>query len=459
MKSIRDISIRNKLILMQVFTSVLVLGIVFWTFIVTEIGAYKKRKAENITSLAQVIAANSISMLQFQDNDAAAKMLGELQSVTPDIADAAILDKKGQIFASRLRRPGDSADLGKTIPDEGFLFSKGRLIVTYPIRSNGELLGKIVLSAQLSDLEAMKRSLMSMALILAAIAIVASFLIARLVQASLSSRLERLADVMTEVNDSGNYSRSIEESGKDEIGTLIKIFNNLLLKVKENERRKDEFIGIASHELRTPLTSVKGYLEMLTMMETEQPRKQMVERAFSNTQKLEKLVQELLDVSKLQVGQLLLQLSVFDLGELIEEAVASFRIVSRSHAIALGGPIPHVRVIADRQRIDQVLVNLLSNAVKYSPGEEEVVVSYEQSQEEIVIEVRDFGPGIPAGEEQVIFERFYRSKEVSEHISGFGLGLYICRDIIQRHNGRIWVERRVKGSAFLFSLPLLNSTT
>ncbi|HVU94002.1 MAG TPA: ATP-binding protein [Puia sp.] len=443
MKNIRDISIRNKLILMQVFTSMLVLGIVFWTFVATEFRAYKTRRAESITSLAQVIAANSVSMLQFQDNDAAEKMLGELESVAPDIAVATILDKKGNAFARKMQ--GDT--------------SRAQLEVSFPIRSNGESLGTIVLSARLSDLAAMKRSLLSMAMILTAIAIVASFLIARLVQASLSIRLERLAQVMTEVNQTGNYSRVMEESGEDEIGSLIRNFNNLLQKVKENERRKDEFIGVASHELKTPLTSIKGYLEMLTMVEMEQPKKQMVERAFANARKLEKLIQELLDVSKMQVGQLQLQLSAFDLGELIEEAVTAFRIVSRTHVIVVEELPKFRRVVADRQRIEQVLVNLLSNAVKYSPGEEKVVVSCEERPVEVVIEVRDLGPGIPVGEEEVIFDRFYRSKEVADHISGFGLGLYICRDIIRRHNGNIWVESRERGSAFRFSLPILNSTT
>lgn len=428
---------------MQVFTSMLVLGIVFWTFLATEFRAYKTRRAESITSLAQVIAANSISMLQFEDNDAAAKMLGELLSVAPDIVAATILDKKGVVFARRTQADTSNAQLD----------------VSSPIKNNGEPLGKVVLSAQLSDLAAMKRSLLSMALILTAIAIVASFLIARLVQASLSNRLERLAQVMTEVNQTGDYSRSMEEGGKDEIGTLIQNFNSLLQKVKENERRKDEFIGVASHELKTPLTSIKGYLEMLTMMESEQPKKQMVERAFANTKKLEKLIRELLDVSKMREGQIQLQLSAFDLGELIEEAVMAFRMVTRTHVILLEGLPKFRRVVADRQRIEQVLVNLLSNAVKYSPGEEQVMVSCEEGATEVVIEVRDLGPGIPHGEEEVIFDRFYRSQKVAEHISGFGLGLYICRDIIQRHNGRIWVESRNRGSAFRFSLPIVNSTT
>jgi signal transduction histidine kinase len=259
---------------------------------------------------------------------------------------------------------------------------------------------------------------------------------------------------MEKVNDTGDYSQSIPDSGKDEIGTLIKVFNSLLRHVKENETRKDEFIGIASHELKTPLTSIKGYLELLNTIETKQPNKQLVEKAFSNAGKLDKLIKDLLDVSKMQIGQLELNLSTFDIDELIDETVASFQMVAKTHTISVTHYTDHQFIRADRQRVEQVLINLLSNAVKYSSDESQVLVSLRRQDGEVVVGIRDFGQGVPKGEETNIFERFYRTKNVSKHISGFGLGLYICRDIIQRHKGIIWVESEEKGSLFCFSLPL-----
>jgi signal transduction histidine kinase len=101
-----------------------------------------------------------------------------------------------------------------------------------------------------------------------------------------------------------------------------------------------------------------------------------------------------------------------------------------------------------------VLVNLLSNAIKYSPGKSAVHISCKKNDEVLIIQVRDYGIGIPGDEQQKIFDRFYRTKDSSVHISGFGLGLYICRDIVIRHKGKIWVEREKEGSSFYFSLPL-----
>jgi signal transduction histidine kinase len=125
--------------------------------------------------------------------------------------------------------------------------------------------------------------------------------------------------------------------------------------------------------------------------------------------------------------------------------------------IAREGYLCNEKITADRQRIEQVLTNLLSNAIKYSPGESRVLVSCKKTDAELIIKVRDYGLGIPRDEHLNIFERFYRTGELSKNISGFGLGLYICRDIIRRHNGRIWVETEEKGSAFYFSLPLNNN--
>jgi signal transduction histidine kinase len=131
--------------------------------------------------------------------------------------------------------------------------------------------------------------------------------------------------------------------------------------------------------------------------------------------------------------------------------------VTPSHQIIRKGDTGHLLIHADRQRIEQVLVNLLSNAVKYSPGEKEVLVYNKITETELTINIRDFGNGVPEEEQSNIFERFYRTKELSVHVSGFGLGLYICQDIINRHNGRIGVESAGKGSIFYFSLPLNHS--
>jgi signal transduction histidine kinase len=264
---------------------------------------------------------------------------------------------------------------------------------------------------------------------------------------------------MKRVGKTGEYNKPLEEGGRDEIAILIQAFNKLMEEIKESQKKKDEFIGIASHELKTPLTSIKGYVEMLKILEQEQPKKQFVEKTLSNVNKLERLVKDLLDVSKIQSGQLQLELKEFNIDKLLDETISAAQIISGTHQIERKDHSDNKMIYGDRQRIEQVLLNLLSNAIKYSPGENKVVVDSEKTENELIIKIRDYGIGVPAEEQTNIFERFYRTKGISIHISGFGLGLYISRDIIDRHNGKIWVESADKGSTFCFSLPLKHSLT
>jgi len=456
MFNLRDISIKNKLILMQVFTSLLVLSIVFGVFIFTDINSYKQRKVESMMSLAQVIGTNSISTLQFDDPDAATQMLHDLHNVSPEIVHATIFNNKGEIFA-HYSKPGlDSFRIKDILKQRKFLFSGHELFVSSAITNNNEVIGKVYLDVELSELQQTKEYKLELAAILLIIALLFSFLVALGVQTYISKRLLKLVSTMKKVSKTGDYAEPLADEGKDEIATLIQVFNKLMQQIKENLQKKDEFIGIASHELKTPLTTIKGYIEMLNMMEQEPTKKQFVEKAMMNVNKLERLIRDLLDVSKIQSGQLQLEMKEFNMHDLLRETVNAVQMVSAPRII-LEDKLQNEIIYGDRQRIEQVLLNLLSNAIKYSPGENKVIIDSEKTDKELLIKIRDFGIGITKEEQTNIFERFYRSKNTSVHISGFGLGLYICRDIITRHYGKIWVETADRGSIFIFSLPLKHS--
>ena len=139
---------------------------------------------------------------------------------------------------------------------------------------------------------------------------------------------------------------------------------------------------------------------------------------------------------------------------LLDETLNAFQIISTNHKIIRNRTSLDQVIYADRQRIEQVIINLLSNATKYSPGAKEVIVSTAKTDAELRIKIKDFGIGISKEEQALVFERFYRTREMSVLISGFGLGLYICKDIIERHNGKIWIESEEDGTAFYFSLPI-----
>ncbi|HET6995664.1 MAG TPA: ATP-binding protein [Chitinophagaceae bacterium] len=439
---------------MLVFTSVLVLGIFFAVFIITDTRSFKQRKVDDMISLAQVVGTNSISTLQFDDDDEARKILAELHNVAPAIIHAVILDTAGRFFASYTKPGADTLHVPPEFNESRSLFVDERLFVTHDIVDKGQVLGKVLLEVELSDLQQIKRSQFQLAFILLVAALGFAFLIAIAIQQYFSRRLVYLVNTMKEVSRTGEYNKPIADDGKDEISILINVFNDLMKQVKETQEKKDEFIGIASHELKTPLTSIKGYMELLNLMEDKESNKQFVQKAMENVRKLERLIRDLLDVSKIQSGQLELNMGHFNMDSLLDETIASFQMIANTHQIIREGDCINEVISADGQRIEQVLINLLSNAIKYSPGETQVIVHTQKTERELVIKVRDFGIGIPADEQENIFERFYRTKGTSAHFSGFGLGLYIARDIITRHNGRIWVEAQERGTAFYFSLPV-----
>ena len=444
---------------MQVFTSLLVLGIFSAVYIITDIRFYKQRKAESMISLAHVTGINSLSTIQFQDNEAADNILAELEKNDPEILYAAILDSSGHLFASYTKPHLDSTLIPDLKSTGETIYTDKTLTVRYTVTERNIKMARVILETGLTELNQLTKSKFQIVGIVLPIALGFSFLVAIIVQTYISRRLLHVVNTMKVVSHTGDYDQSIDDTGKDEISTLTTVFNNLMLQVKENQQRKDEFIGIASHELKTPLTTIKGYIELLHSMEDRSPHKQFVQKALENTNKLERLIKDLLDVSNIQSGQLKLGKEPFDIDQLLNDTIGAYQMISKTHTVTREDNFNHQVVTADRQRIEQVLLNLLSNAIKYSPGELRVIVYSIKKQDEIIIRIRDFGVGVAEGEQENIFDRFYRTKDVSKHIVGFGLGLYICRDIIQRHQGKIWVEREEKGSSFYFSLPLNNHTT
>jgi len=223
-----------------------------------------------------------------------------------------------------------------------------------------------------------------------------------------------------------------------------------------SHQKKDEFIGIASHELKTPLTSAKGFLELLNNNNQLDPQtKLFVQKALNSTNKLQDLIYDLLDVSKIQAGQLQLNIKEFDIDKLIGECIHEVQIGTAVHNIIKEGGMVNSVIFADRNRIEQVILNLLSNAVKYSPKGGRIIVHAKRTESKIIVSVKDFGIGMPMSELEKIFDRFYRSKQKESGAAGFGLGLYICAQIIKRHNGKIWVESEAgNGSIFYFELPI-----
>jgi PAS domain S-box-containing protein len=230
-------------------------------------------------------------------------------------------------------------------------------------------------------------------------------------------------------------------------------------KLYQLEQQKEEFLSIASHELKTPLTTIKA-MTQITRRALEREQRPLaanlarVERAIV---RMEKLVNDLVDSSRIEVGKLALHMEQCDLRAICHQVIGDFA-VTTDRPISFSPSSEMLELEADSDRIGQVIANLLSNALKYSPDDRPITVKAERAGDEVVVSVHDDGAGIPSEEQQQIFERFYRVPHMAIHSGsevGLGLGLHICREIVTRHHGRIWVKSaKDEGTTFFVALPV-----
>jgi two-component system CheB/CheR fusion protein len=221
-------------------------------------------------------------------------------------------------------------------------------------------------------------------------------------------------------------------------------------------RRQNEFLAVASHELRTPLTPLAGYLQLIQQEGDLDRSRRFAELAHHQTQRLNRLVGDLLDVGRLHSGKLQLVVEPLDVGALVARVCASVEIDSPA-PIRLDRPTMPVMVCGDAVRLEQVLLNLLTNALTYAPQSPFIDVRLAQTAEEAVLDVEDYGPGIPAPALPHLFSRFYQVEQRERPSQqGLGLGLFLCQQLVAAHEGSITVRSREgEGSVFTVRLPLL----
>ena len=281
-----------------------------------------------------------------------------------------------------------------------------------------------------------------------------------------------LAKAASEIGK-GNFNVNVTpRSEEDLLGKSIKKMKQDLLKFNSQKDRiqmetlalvhqRDELFSMTSHELKTPLTSLKAYTQLLLMdaqaINSDQ-RKILLKKMDKQISKLVSLINDLLDDSRLKYGQLNYNKKPVKLNHLIAEVISEVQLGTTEHKIIFQKNI-NVIVNADSDRIGQVVTNLLINAVKYSPGSREIIVRLDKRDKTVICSVKDFGHGIKKEEQNKIFGRFYRvSGDNLNTYPGLGLGLFISKEIIEKHDGKLWLESEYeKGSTFYFELPLIES--
>ncbi len=286
-----------------------------------------------------------------------------------------------------------------------------------------------------------------------------------------TSSSDWLAHIFTE----GFWKGEVSQKRKD--GTSLSIFasvsavkdfsgsilgfvtvNRDITERKALEKRKDDFISMASHELKTPVTSIAAFAELLQLLcEQEGDAKYLPYLSQMNTQvaRLTRLINDVLDLSKIQAGKLALQKTFVDLNALVKETVETLQLTTKKHQLLVVGAV-NTQVWADQDRIGQVLTNLIANAIRYTPEPGNILVNLSEEENAVTLSVQDFGIGIPCEHQAKIFERYYRvGGKMENTFPGLGMGLYISHEIIQNHGGCMWVDSATgKGSTFSFSLPL-----
>jgi signal transduction histidine kinase len=225
-------------------------------------------------------------------------------------------------------------------------------------------------------------------------------------------------------------------------------YTTLYQELKKVGELKDDFISMASHELRTPLTAIRGYIEMLTDSgELTEQSKQFAKRADTSASQLADLIEDMLDVSRIEQGRLELEPQAINPADVLGEVVSVLSVQAESKDLALIADIKTApTILADPKRLRQVLINLIGNSIKYTPkGEVKVTLSTDQKKRRAVVRISDTGIGMTAEEQEGLFEKFHRVKnEQTEQIRGTGLGLWITKQLIEKMNGRISIES-IKG--------------
>ncbi len=464
------LSIRQKLTAMLMLTSGAVLGLAAIAFVTWDFYRFRADMQADLETQAALVLDNTEAAVNFDDPDAAGETLERLE-IHPHTQIACLYLPNGQLFAFRVfRDPADTCPAGAT---PGLRLTSTRMFVTAQL-SRGRDIGTMLLIGV--DLDAHRARIRTQATAVAAILVAGlliSFLLSSVLQGMVAQPIGALADTARRIADQGDYSIRAGSRSGDEIGVLVQAFNRMLDEIQESQREraglldreqqanrlKDEFLATLSHELRTPLNAIVGWVHLLRRGQVpEEEVQHALERIDRNAHAQARLVQDLLDVSRITSGKLLLDIRAMDVATVALNAIDACRPAADARQVSLvtefGGTFP---TMGDPDRLQQVLWNLISNAVRFTPSNGSVTVSIARADEIDTIEVRDTGAGIEPQFIPFMFEPFRQADAASTRShGGLGLGLTIVRRLTELHGGTVSVasEGADKGATLTVMLPV-----
>ncbi len=339
----------------------------------------------------------------------------------------------------------------------GKRFQTPVLTVGSPFIVNNRIIGAIFIHTQLEEIQRVYYSLYSQLWRSAILSGILAITLISWISVRISSPLIEMNMIALEIAK-GNFNRKVKVKSRDEIGQLAKSFNSMADDLKSLEDLRKSFVANVSHELRSPLTSMQGFIQGMldgTIPKEENPRYLAI--VLDETKRLNKLINELLDVARIESGRFPLNWDKFDINELIRRVLIRYegKINEKELEVEVIFRDDHFTVTADKDRIEQVVTNLIDNAIKFSShGGKISIWTHDDAKEHVFVSISDSGEGIPQEDIPFIWERFYKAdKSHSSESTGTGLGLHIAKKIIEQHGQRIWVKSQYgKGTVFIFSL-------
>jgi signal transduction histidine kinase/ActR/RegA family two-component response regulator len=461
MSGFRDLSIRRKLLLMTLTSTTVALALASGGFLAWDIVQFRSEARRDMTAQSAIVAENSGAPLTFGDDRVAREILGTLR-VRPRVEMACLYPRSGTVLTSYQREENGACPMP---PPAASTYGWRAFQVITAVAIGRERVGTLYIRRDLGDMYARLRVAGATALALLALGFGAAFLTGARIQRAITSPLLDLAGTAHAISSTRNYSLRAAPASNDEIGVVMRAFNEMLDRIaealereREAGRLKDEFLATLSHELRTPLTAMLGWTRMLRSSRLdaamESKALEIIER---NARAQAMLVEDLLDMSRIKSGRPRLHMRETDLGAIIDAAVEVIQPAAAAKHLRLMvaiGARPAL-TFGDPDRLQQVVWNLLSNAVKFTPPQGEVWIRLERG-DGYRVSVQDTGAGIERAFLPLVFEPFRQADATaSREYGGLGLGLAIVKQLVELHGGTIAAqsEGRDQGARFELHLP------
>ena len=489
MKGALTTSVGRKLLAVILATTAVTLAFAAGAILLFEVYAYQKSRVNDLTAQAELLALASAPTFSFNDPAAARENL-EMLRLRPQVRAAALYTLSGGLFATYVQAnavPATFPEIERQKVEMGVSITRGEIAVFHPVLDNGERVGTVYLRARY-DLADRVRTYAA----IIGVSMLGSMLIALLVAARLQKTftepLFEVTKVAHRIVASRDFSLRANKTTGDEIGLLVDAFNDMLReiglraqaledsnralaqemdvrraaesKLRLADRRKDEFLAMLAHELRNPLAPISAAAQILRIGRLDETRtRQTSELIARQVEHMTSLVNDLLDVSRVTRGLIVLERASLDLKHIVLDAVEQVRplLSLRQHELVQEISARTVYVVGDHKRLVQVLANLLNNAAKYTPVGGRIALSLTVEGEQAVLCVQDNGIGMDAELQNNVFELFTQAQRSSDRsLGGLGLGLALVKNIVELHGGSVTAhsEGDGKGSIFTVRLPL-----